>query len=492
MSKHQGEAQVIEAHKTNAFHHEEPIEEVDHQMSPWQCLRQNPKIVAWSMFANIGSCLVGYENLALSVCLAMPAFQMTFAQEVNGALIIPAYWQSAWNACYNVGMMIGSLAAGWSQDRIGRRMVLAIAIVFACAGIAVAFIASSSAVFLGSKIITGIAVGMMQTVTQTYVSEIAPLPMRGIALSMNIIMMNIGFLIAISSTFSRVAIIDPMAYKVLFAAGWAFPGVLALGLPFLPESPYWLVMKNRREEALNALRKLSGPHEDTVARIAQIEATIQHERQIEATKATYIECFRGSNLRRTMIILICIHTVLLLTQVGIAMGAVSAFVNIYFMMKFSRRTLMFFGVGLCCTMYLIMGIGGVVQRSTSSLLAIGIALQFTSITYGPAIGSSMAVAGEVSATRLRAKSVGIGYTWSCICSIVWTIVLPYLFNTDEANLGGNIGWIFFGMGLIMAVLIWFFVPETKSRSFDELDILFERRVAARAFSKYDLAQPGQL
>ncbi|KAK6079034.1 Alpha-glucosides permease MPH2 [Seiridium cupressi] len=517
MSKHRGEAQVAEVHKANAFHHEEVIEEVDHQMSPWQCLMQNPKIVAWSMFANIGSCLVGYENLVLSVCLAMPAFQMTFAKEVNGALTIPAYWQSAWNACYNVGMMIGSLAAGWSQDRIGRRMVLAIAIVLACAGIAVAFISSSSAVFLGSKIITGIAVGMMQTVTQTYVSEIAPLPMRGIALSMNIIMMNIGFLIAISSTFSRVAIIDPMAYKVLFAAGWAFPGALALGLPFLPESPYWLVMKNRKDEALNALRKLSGPHEDIVARIAQIEATIQHERQIEATKATYIECFRGSNLRRTMIILICMympqvtgavlssnapyflnqtgldsHTVLLLTQVGIAMGAVSAFVNIYFMMKFSRRTLMFFGVGLCCTMYLIMGIGGVVQRSTSSLLAIGIALQFTSITYGPAIGSSMAVAGEVSATRLRANSVGIGYTWSCICSIVWTIVLPYLFNTDEANLGGNIGWIFFGMGLIMAILIWFFVPETKNRSFDELDILFERRVAARAFSKYDLTQPGQL
>lgn len=132
---------------------------------------------------------MGYENLVLSVCLAMPAFQMTFAQEINGVLLIPAYWQSAWNATYNVGMLLGSVGAGWAQDKIGRRMNMAIAIVLAVAGIAVAFTASNSAHYLGSKIVTGFAVGMMQTVTQTYVSEIAPLPMRGIALSLNIIMM---------------------------------------------------------------------------------------------------------------------------------------------------------------------------------------------------------------------------------------------------------------------------------------------------------------
>jgi MFS transporter, SP family, general alpha glucoside:H+ symporter len=186
---------------------------------------------------------------------------------------------------------------------------------------------------------------------------------------------NLGFLIAISSTFSRVAIIDPMAYKLLFAAGWAFPGVLALGLPFLPESPYWLVMKGRKEDAVKALQRLTGSREDVVARTAQIEATIEHERQQEAVRANYIECFRGSNLRRTCIILICMYmpqvsgavlasnapyflnqtgldskTVLMLTQVGISMGVVSSILNVYTMMKFGRRTLMFFGVALCCTM----------------------------------------------------------------------------------------------------------------------------------------------
>lgn len=139
--------------------------------------------------SSVGACLVGYENLVLSACLAMPAFQATFAQDVNGVLTIPASWQSAWNGLYNTGMLLGSLVAGWSQDKIGRRANMAVASVLAIAGIAVAFTAATSPHYLGSKILTGIAVGMMQTTTQTYVSEIAPLPMRGIALSMNIIMM---------------------------------------------------------------------------------------------------------------------------------------------------------------------------------------------------------------------------------------------------------------------------------------------------------------
>ncbi|KXJ85632.1 general substrate transporter [Microdochium bolleyi] len=512
--------------KANAYHNEAVVEEIDREQTPWQCLKQNPKIVLWSLFANrkfnsdpktVGICLVGYENLVLSVCLAMPAFQMTFAELVNGIPTIPAHWVSLWNATYNLGMMLGSLAAGIAQDKLGRKVVMALSCVLAAGGIAVAFTAATSPHFLGSKILTGFAVGMLQTATTTYVSEIAPLPMRGIALSANIIMLNLGLLIAISSTFSRVAIMDPMAYKVLFAAAWVFPAVIAIGLPFMPESPYWLTMKGRTEDAIRSLKRLSGPHEDINARAAQIDATIEHERQRSAVRTSFLECFRGSNLRRTMVILICMYmpqvcgavlssnapyflnqtgldskTVLLLTQVGISAGVLSALFNIYFMMKFTRRTLMLFGVILCSLMYMVMGIGAVVPRSASSLLTIGVALQFTSITYGPAIGSSMAVAGEISATRLRAKSVGIGYTWSCVVSIAWTIVLPYLFNSDQANLGGNIGWIFFGMGLIMLVFVYFFVPETKGRSFDELDLLFEKKLPARAFRQYDLTASGRV
>jgi MFS transporter, SP family, general alpha glucoside:H+ symporter len=307
---------------------------------------------------------------------------------------------------------------------------------------------------------------------------------------------------------------DQSAFRVLFAAAWALPGVLAIGLPFLPESPYYLVMKGKHKQARKALARLSGHHEDVDSRLKQIQHTVETERQRTAEKASFAECFRGTNWRRTRITLICYYmpqvvgavlsanapyflnqtgldskTVIMLVQIGISMGVISALLNIFLMMRFRHRPLMFFGVGLCVSMYLIMGIGGVLRQSQTTLLVIGVALQFTSISYGPAVGASNAVAGEVSATRLRAKTLGIGTAFSAIAGTIWTIVLPYLFNQDQANLGGNIGWIFFGMGLIMLVVLYFDVPGTKNRTFEELDIMFEKKVSARRFEKYVLNQP---
>jgi SP family general alpha glucoside:H+ symporter-like MFS transporter len=69
-------------------------------------------------------------------------------------------------------------------------------------------------------------------------------------------------------------------------------------------------------------------------------------------------------------------------------------------------------------------------------------------------------------------------------------VLPYLFNQDQANLGGNIGWIYFAMGLMMLVAVFFGVPDTKGRSFEELDLLFEKKISARKFHSYQIGGTG--
>lgn len=179
-------------------------------------------------------------------------------------------------------------------------------------------------------------------------------------------------------------------------------------------------------------------------------------------------------------------TVLLIVQVGVSMGIVSAVANIFLMSRMRYRALMFLGVGICVASYLVMGVAGALPRTQASLTAVGVALQFSSLSYGPAVGAAMAVAGEVPAARLRAKTLGIGNATGSALATAWMVVLPYLYNSDEADLGGNIGWIFFGVALVYAGVLYFDVPGTKGRTFEEIDIMFDRRVSARHFEKLQL------
>lgn len=116
---------------------------------------------------------------------------------------------------------------------------------------------------------------------------------------------------------------------------------------------------------------------------------------------------------------------------------------------------------------------------------VGISLQLLWWTFGPVIGPAMAMAGEISAVRLRAKSLAIGFTFNYFFSTVWNVVIPYMFNQDEGNMGGKIGWIYFGLCLVTIVVVHFEFPETKGRSFHDLDVMFTAKVPTRAFKSYN-------
>lgn len=102
----------------------------------------------------------------------------------------------------------------------------------------------------------------------------------------------------------------------------------------------------------------------------------------------------------------------------------------------------------------------------------------------------MAIAGEVSSARLRAKSLAIGFTFNYCFSTVMNVIMPYLFNQDQLDLGGKIGWIFAIMGFLALIIVFFDVPETKGRSFPELDAMFIERVPTRKFKTHQPTLPN--
>ena|SRR5688572_19190163 len=93
---------------------------------------------------------------------------------------------------------------------------------------------------------------------------------------------------------------------------------------------------------------------------------------------------------------------------------------------------------------------------------------------------------EVSSVRLRSKTAGAGFTAQSISMWAFNFFTPYMYNTNELNWGGKIGFFFAGLGALAFVVTFLVVPETKGRSFSDIDYLFESGIKARKFHKTEL------
>jgi len=122
---------------------------------------------------------------------------------------------------------------------------------------------------------------------------------------------------------------------------------------------------------------------------------------------------------------------------------------------------------------------------------VAITLQMVWLSIGPANGPSMSVAGEVSAIKIRAKTLAIGFFFNYFYSTVWNVAVPYIYNTDAGNLGGLTGFVFLATCLIAFAILWLELPDTKDLTYAQIDERFEMHVPARGFSKYiDPPSPG--
>lgn len=73
---------------------------------------------------------------------------------------------------------------------------------------------------------------------------------------------------------------------------------------------------------------------------------------------------------------------------------------------------------------------------------------------------------------------------STAASCVVSQVMPYLINTDQANLGGKVCFIFFGLSLPVCAWLYFNLPELKGRNYAEIQEMFNRNVPSRQFRNY--------
>jgi SP family general alpha glucoside:H+ symporter-like MFS transporter len=155
--------------------------------------------------------------------------------------------------------------------------------------------------------------------------------------------------------------------------------------------------------------------------------------------------------------------------------------------QFGRRTIYNSGMVLMTIILFIIGFLDIGRNNTSVVWAQASLMDIWTFIYQTTVGPiCFVIISEISATRLRSRTIAISTAVQAGANIVFTVVLPYMINSDQGDWRGKTGFLFGGISLFCYVWCFYRLPESKGRTFEELDILFERKVPPRKFKDYDL------
>ncbi|KAH7126513.1 maltose permease MAL61 [Dactylonectria estremocensis] len=463
--------------------------------SIWNMLVEKKRLIGYILFTTIAPVMFGFDNIIVGVVTSMPFFQVTFGQPSGESFILPAMWLGLWNAFVQIGIMAGAAANSVFIDKFGRRLGFILGGVIGTAAVGAIYAADDMeslsgkrGVFLLGKTILGVSLGVLLSTSQTYVSEVAPTRLRGPLLASYSFFMAIGQIIAITLIFKRIAIFNVQAFKVPFAAQWAFTGLAIVSGLVIPESPLFHLRRGDVSNAKKSFVRLN-PGRDHDSQFAILQAAYLHEveaEQVNGHEPSIKDCFKGTDLRRTRIILAGMSPVLSLTmsQIGVSLVLIANVISWYTMTRFGRRFIMLASTAVVGALWLSTGIAGFFE-STVALWYIGVCIMVIGFCLQSGVGSAWpVVSAETSSMRLRTQSQAIAWVSNAFFSWLFNFFVPYLFDTDQADLGGKIGFFFSGLCCFGFLIIWFEIPEMKNRTYTELDELFANKVVTRKFQSY--------
>ena len=196
---------------------------------------------------------------------------------------------------------MGALSAAWIADKVGRRPTLGFIFSVRIVSSTLQYISTTNEIFFAGRFLGGFSTGATNSLCLAYIGEITPLPLRGILTAATPIALITGALssaLVVNFTGNQTT---RWAYRIVFVSGYGFMGIALALLAFLPESPWWLASHGKPEKALKALQRIgyvSGA--DAEIKMAEIERVLAKTEE-ETSGATYADCFRRSNLRRTIV-----------------------------------------------------------------------------------------------------------------------------------------------------------------------------------------------
>jgi SP family general alpha glucoside:H+ symporter-like MFS transporter len=488
--------------------------EAEHKMTIREAIKRYPKAVAWSILFSTAIIMEGYDIVLVTAFFAYPSFQKKFGEPTkNGTSYqITAPWQSGLSNGARVGEIIGLFVNGLLAEMFGMKRTMIGTLAILCGFIFISFFAQNIQTLLVAEILMGIPWGVFQTLTTSYAAEVCPVALRGYLTTYVNMMWGVGQLLATGVLRALLSRKDEWSYKIPFALQWIWPVPLIIGIAFAPESPWWLVRKERYDEARRSLRRLTSAPSD--AELDNTIAMLRHSDEIEkelVAGTSYLDCFKGINLRRTEIA--CIAWVIqaasgaslmgysayFFEQAGLSttisfdfsmalysVAIVGVFISWWVMTYVGRRTIYICGLSMLFLVLMAVGFSSLAHSAAANYATGSLLLVFT-LFYDITIGSvCYSIVAEIPSSRLRTKTIVLARIAYNLQGTINNVITPDMINPTYWNWKGKAG--FFWAGLCSICLVWsyFRLPEPKGRTYAELDILFEQKVSARKFSSTQL------
>ncbi|KAJ5987085.1 general substrate transporter [Penicillium sp. IBT 35674x] len=485
------------------------IQQQEHNRSYWETLRKDPRLLFWIGVMLWTLIVRGFENQSSSSVISITEFKRRFGKmDTDGSYFISTDWQSALSGGSNAAAIVGAWGGSYFADHYGTKPVLLLACAINIASVGVEFATTSIAMFFGGKMMNFVAIGAFQNLCTAYVADISPLAIRASVIGFCNLSQCIGPFISAIMSYYTSSWDNDWSWKSLVCAQWGFAVVGFVGQVFMPESPVFLVRKGKLTAARAVLGRLYSDDHDAEGHFERIKLTLE---EAESQKTvSYMECFRGTNLRRTMVAMLVFSAEPMsglgfvsnygslmyqylgigdrqsfLIQIGAQILSISGAIVSFLVSDFGGRRPMFIGGCIALTILLLcMGIAGSVNTTAGITAAVGFYTMYNFV-FNAGVGSNVyAIAGEVPTSILRTKTLALAISVEQAIYTMWSFVSPYIFNPDYGNLKAKIGFVFGAFMLGYIVLAYLFVPETRMRTYEELDELFMNKIPTRQFRGY--------
>lgn len=489
----------------------------EQSMTLMQGLKTYPHAVGWSVLISTAIVMEGFDKVLINSLFANTAFREKYGdQQPDGTYELTATWQTALSIASMAGEVVGLGINGVVAERFGYRKTIIASMFLVIAFIFIVFFAQTTSHLLAGQVLLGLPWGVFQTITVAYAAEVCPTALRAYLTTYVNLCWVIGQFIASGVLRGLADRDDKWSYKIPFALQWVWPIPIMIGVYLAPESPWWLVRRDRREEAKHALLRLTARNHDSNvdldldATLSMMEQTNAMEKALTAG-SSYIDCFRGTNLRRTEIscltwfaqifsgVAFMSYSTYFYEQAGLAtqhafsmtmaqygLGAIGTLLSWVLMVRFGRRTLYLSGiVGMFILLVIIGSVGAAIDSKTNAGAgwAIGSMLLLLTMIYDMTVGPvCYALVSEVASTRLRSKTIVLARSTYNVGNIVVSIIAPRMLNPTAWDWGAKGGFFWAGCGTLCFAWAFFRLPEPKGRTYGELDVLFEQRVSARKFA----------